>query len=214
MNSSSVGRRGRLPTADKAGREGVVLQAALDELQNNGYERLTMLAVAKRANCSKQTLYSWFNNKEGLLTTLIEKNADETIAKLESAFDTDREPTEVLAGFCIGLISLLTSTQSIALNHAAMLSPELAKILLKSGRYRVGPIVERYFRKLSKAGVLKKTDAKKAFSTLYGLAISDVQIRVLLGEPAPKRASIEMMASHAVSEFMLIMGSNNNIKQS
>jgi len=84
-----------------------VLKAALTELQTVGYEKLTMLKVAKRAHCSKETLYAWFENKQGLLAALIQQSADESIAGLESAFESDIDPSTILVGFCQSLIGCL-----------------------------------------------------------------------------------------------------------
>ncbi len=43
-----------------------VLEAALRLLVEEG-DALTMNAVARRASCSKETLYKWFGDRDGLL---------------------------------------------------------------------------------------------------------------------------------------------------
>lgn len=207
MTSGKANSPGRLPISEKKARQTAVLKAALRELQVSGYNGLTMQKVAKRAKCSKETLYAWYENKQGLLTKLIEQNADEAAANLEVAFESNAKPELVLQGFCIGLITLLSSKQSVTLNHAAMASPELAKILLRSGRYRAGPIVKQYLEKLMVDGDLKKTNSEEAFTLLYGLAVRDVQIRVLLGERAPTKSEIESMCERAVDLFFKLSGS-------
>ena len=47
-------------------RQQAVLTAALDLLVEAG-DGLTMTAVARRASCSKETLYKWFGDRGGLL---------------------------------------------------------------------------------------------------------------------------------------------------
>ena len=51
-------------------RQQAVLTAALDLLVENG-DGLTMTAVARRASCSKETLYKWFGDRDGLLTATV-----------------------------------------------------------------------------------------------------------------------------------------------
>jgi len=55
-------------------RQQVVLTAALDLLVEAG-DGLTMTAVARRASCSKETLYKWFGDREGLLTATVQWQA-------------------------------------------------------------------------------------------------------------------------------------------
>src|SRR5690554_7812818 len=55
-------------------RQQVVLTAALDLLVEGG-DALTMTAVARRASCSKETLYKWFGDRDGLLTATVQWQA-------------------------------------------------------------------------------------------------------------------------------------------
>ena len=51
-----------------------VLDAALELMVEQG-DRLTMTAVARRASCSKETLYKWFGDRDGLLTATVQWQA-------------------------------------------------------------------------------------------------------------------------------------------
>ena len=55
-------------------RQQQVLTAALELLVEEG-DRLTMTAVARRASCSKETLYKWFGDRDGLLTATVQWQA-------------------------------------------------------------------------------------------------------------------------------------------
>lgn len=204
-SKSSAGRRGRPRQGEREQRRQRVLQAAHDELVENGYENLTMLGVASRAGASKETLYSWFGNREGLFSALITQNADASAERVRAALAGGDDPRQTLVGYSTGLLTLLTGDGSIALNRAAMTSPKLAKILLESGRFRVGPIVEEYLDRLQAEGVIRKTDSADAFVLLYGLVVQDVQIRVLLGEEPPSRSAIGQRAKVAVDRFLELM---------
>lgn len=180
------------------------MDAAIAELIEKGFDKVTMLGVAKRSGSSKETLYSWFGNREGLFAALIERNGEAAAHRVSAALLVDDDPRDVLTSFGTGLLRLLTGPESVALNRAAMSAPELSKLLLDGGRKRVGPIVEAYLVELNNAGVLKIDDASAAFKTLYGLVVQDAQIRVLLGDPPPKPAHAKRQAALAVDRFFEI----------
>lgn len=183
-----------------------VLEAAFEELQESGYEGVTMLRIAQRAGASKETLYNWFGNREGLFSALITRNGDQVALDVEKALAGRGSAKRTLIAFCGSLLTLLTSRQAIALNRAAMNSPELAKLLLNSGRLRVGPIVEQYLQTLQDEGLLRIHDSAGAFSVLYGLVIRDSQIRVLLGESPLSSVEISTRAKSAVADFLRLYG--------
>ena len=204
MATATGSRRGRPRAGERAEREQRIVAAALEELIEHGYERVTMLGVASRAGASKETLYSWFGSKEGLFAALIKDNADRSAQRIEQALAGDDDPVDTLTGYAAGLLTLLTSPGSVALNRAAMSSPELADVLLAHGRHRVGPLVEAFLARLSNEGVLSITDPAHAFELLYGLVMQDTQIRVLLGEPPPTPQAVATRASTAVEHFLAL----------
>lgn len=200
----SVRRRGRPPAAERALRRDAALDAALAEIQDNGFERLTMSAVAARAGSSKESLYVWFGNKEGLVAELIRRQSARTNTAVESALTTNQPVHEVLVGIATNLLNVLLGDTSLALNRAAMSSPTLAGILLQQGRHTTGPLIERYLARLHQEGLIQIDDPAEAFCLFYGLAIQDSQIRALLGEPPPDAAARSRMARSAVIRFIAL----------
>lgn len=200
--NGGASRRGRPRADERAQRRQRVIDAAFEELIEHGYEKLTMLGIARRAGASKETLYTWFGNRDGLFAALIEANADASAERVTAALEGDANPRDTLVGYATGLLTLLTSPQSVALNRASMSSPDLAEILLRSGRHRIGPIVEAYLARLIDTGTLATIDPAEAFRLLYGLVIQDTQIRVLLGEPPPRPKAIRTRAETAVARFL------------
>lgn len=207
VDSTDTSRRGRPRAGEREAREQAIAQAAMAELIEHGFDGVTMLKVAKRAGASKETLYSWFGNREGLFAALITNNADTTAANVERALQQGGSPEHVLTSFAVGLLRLLTGEESVALNRAAMSSPELSQLLLTSGRHRVGPLVEEYLGELGRDGTLRIDDPADSFTLLYGLIVEDVQIRVLLGDDPPDLATIERHAARAVQRFFVLCGS-------
>jgi AcrR family transcriptional regulator len=200
-------RRGRPPEAERAQRRDAALDAALSLISTDGYERLTMAAIAGRAGSSKESLYAWFGSKEGLVGELIRRQSARTNAAVRAALDDgggDANPRDVLLAIATGLLGLLLGEASLALNRAAMSSPSLASVLLEHGRHTTGPLVERYLARLHADGVLVAADSAAAFSLFYGLVVQDAQIRALLGEPSPSLGNQRRAAETAVDRFLAL----------
>jgi AcrR family transcriptional regulator len=204
---SAPSRRGRPADGEQEERRQRVLDAAFAELIERGADKVTMLAIARRAGASKETLYSWFGNREGLFRAMIIENADATSEGVRRALGGDTDPQHTLAAFGRGLLGLLTDERSVALNRASMVNLALAADLLEHGRHRVGPIVEDYLAGLDGSGGMRVPDPAAAFTTFYGLLIRDTQIRVLLGEPAPTAEQIGARADEAARQFVELIRS-------
>ena len=82
-----------------------IANAAYALLEERGYGGMSMLAVAKRARASNETLYRWFGDKTGLFRALIEINARSVTERLDNAPGDD--PREALAA--LGAISGLSA---------------------------------------------------------------------------------------------------------
>lgn len=204
MTETTTSRRGRPRAGERERREQQVVSAALEELIERGYERVTMLGVASRAGASKETLYNWFGDKEGLFGALIRANADQTLQRLQEALSQDAPHRATLVDFATGLLQMLTGPASVALNRAAMSSPTLAEVLLSQGRRRAGPVVEQYLSRLVDEGHIAIEDPAAAFELLYGLVVRDTQIQTLLGATPPDTAQIRRQAEDAVDYFLLL----------
>src|SRR3954464_15866632 len=123
-------------------RQQVVLTAALDLLVENG-EGLTMTAVARRASCSKETLYKWFGDRDGLLTATVQWQAAKVTV---GAVDRPRLELGSLAArleeFAANWLSVISTKTSIALNrmavsHAGSDKRDLGAIVLENGRFAI-----------------------------------------------------------------------------
>src|SRR5688500_1482250 len=113
---TSQTRRGRPRTGEQAARRQAAHYPAIAELVPGGVEGTTMQAVAARAGCSKESLYAWFSNRDGLLAALIERQAEQTNVAVAAALDRPAEPRTMLTVVAENLLRLLTSDASLALN--------------------------------------------------------------------------------------------------
>jgi AcrR family transcriptional regulator len=193
-------------------RQKSVLDAALAAMVAEG-DALTMNSVSKRAACSKETLYKWFGDRDGLLTATVRWQASKVHAPVIDRARLDRPAlTATLEQFAREWLTVISSETSIALNrmavsHAASGKTSLGSIVLKNGRQAMGRRLEPVLEAAREAGLMNIPNLDAAFRTFFGLVLRDVQIRLLLGDKiklgAPKIAS---EARQATQQFMALYG--------
>jgi AcrR family transcriptional regulator len=177
-------------SADDSGftrRQQEVLDVVLRLLVESG-DKLTMAAVARRANCSKETLYKWFGDREGLLTATVRWQASRVKVAPLAAGHLDIEALgRRLEEFATSWLTTIASETSLALNRVAIASGgrdsrALGRIVLDNGRFAMGRRLKPVLEAGKAAGLLAFDDAETAFRTFFGLVGRDVQVRLLLGD--------------------------------
>jgi AcrR family transcriptional regulator len=193
-------------------RQEEVLDAVLDLLAE-GRDALTMSAVARRARCSKETLYKWFGDRDGLLTATVRWQASKVRA---GSYDNERLDTSALRAsleaFAVNWLKVVSSRTSIALNrvaigHAGSGKSNLGEIVLANGRFAIGERLKPLLEAARDARLLAFEDTETAFRTFFGLIGRDVQIRLLLGDKLRlTEADIARDAACATQQFLLLHG--------
>lgn len=169
-----------------------VLDAVLRLLVEKG-DALTMTAVARRASCSKETLYKWFGDRDGLLAATVQWQAARVrVAPVDRAGLDAATLTARLEEFAVNWLTVISSQTSIALNRVAIGraasgktaagDSSLGAIVLENGRFAMGRRLKPVLEAGRAAGLLAFDDAEIAFRTFFGLIARDIQIRLLLGD--------------------------------
>jgi AcrR family transcriptional regulator len=200
------------PTA----RQQAVLDAVLGLMVEKG-DHLTMTAVARRASCSKETLYKWFGDRDGLLTATVQWQASKV-----RAGNYDRQTLNAfglrdsLARFAANWLGVISSSTSVALNRIAISQAgsragNLGAIVLANGRFAIGERLKPVLDAGREAGLLAYDDTETAFRSFLGLVGRDVQIRLLLGDALTLgQAEIERDAERATQQFLTLYGTAKN----
>jgi AcrR family transcriptional regulator len=193
-------------------RQQAVLDAVLGLMVEDG-EQVTMDAVARRASCSKETLYKWFGDRDGLLTATVRWQASRVHAGHDAAQVLDGATLrERLQDFAVTWLEVITGPTSVALNriaiaHAGSRKSNLGGIVLANGRFAIGERVKPVLEAGRAAGLLAFADSETAFRTFFGLVGRDIQIRLLLGETLDlDGAEIRRDAGRAVEQFLALYG--------
>ncbi|WP_406872111.1 TetR/AcrR family transcriptional regulator [Aminobacter sp. P9b] len=205
---------GEGPTA----RQQDVLDAVLRLLVEEG-DRLTMTAVARRASCSKETLYKWFGDRDGLLTATVQWQASKVRVPPVDRKGLDLGSlTASLERFASDWLRVISSDTSVALNrvavvHAGSDKRDLGAIVLERGRFALGRRLKPVLEAGREAGLLEFDDAEEAFRTFFGLVARDVQIRLLLGDRLELTdAGIDGDAARATQQFLALHGAKTGPK--
>ena len=187
-------------------RENAIADAAYAVLAEKGFAGTSMLAVARRAKASNETMYRWYGDKLGLFRALIVANAADVKALLEQSFTTDQAPLDVLSDVGPVLLGLLVSDRAIALNRAAAAdaSGALGEVLTQAGRETIAPLVADVIRR---ALEVQNVQATRDDVALYlDLLVGDLQIRRAIGALGPlSKQDIQDRADLALVRFRALM---------
>ncbi len=152
-----------------------ILQGAVQVFLRSGYAGTSMDQVAAEAGVSKQTIYSHFQDKEGLFKALMERL---TIRRFQAAFSDEAlsgEPKVLLRQFAEIYLTKIADDNYIALFRLIFSEsfrfPELAKLygqtVIQQGRL----FVADYFRRHPELGF---TDPEAIAQVFVGSLVSYV----------------------------------------
>lgn len=153
--ASKADRRTRL-TAD---REGEILKATLELLEESGYQGLTMPAVASRARCSTATIYRQWDGKSGLVIAALRAQRTGPPPGLD---------TGSLRGDLVALISDLADIAEselalmAALAHASLRDQSLADAIRAEFSAPTGSPLDRAIeRAVERGDILPTAEARR-----------------------------------------------------
>lgn len=194
-------------------RQSAVLQSALNLLVRGGDKALTTAGVAKAANCSKESLYKWFGDRDGMLAAVISFQASKVRATTAGQAPRDADAfRDHLIRFAQDLLDVLSGDVSLALNRLAIgqagnQDAHLGLLVLARGRRMIGQRASALLETGRQLGFLAYGDPEEAYQTLYGLTVRDLHVRQLLGENLPDaEQDFENQAATAIDKFFRLYG--------
>lgn len=166
-------------------RRAEIEDTAFELLAKKGYKATSMLAVARAAKASNETLYNWYGNKQALFQAMVERNAQTARDTLKEALAADAPLAETLPKLGPTLLRLVTSERAIALNRAAAGdvhdTATLGPTIAKGGRDTILPLLAKLIAR-DHPGVTDPADLAEAY---IDLLIGDLQIRRAIGTLSP-----------------------------
>jgi AcrR family transcriptional regulator len=192
---------------NKLSRQDKIEQAAYAVLEAKGYAGASMLAIAKAARASNETLYNWYGDKTGLFRALVLRNAEQVRLQLEAGLSGDQRPLEVLQALGPLLLALLVSPRAVQLNRAAAADPtgELGSVISERGREAIAPLIGQVLERARAEGDLQFESTGEAVVLYLNLLVGDLQIRRVIGrEPPMDGTAINRRAGQAFRQFVTL----------
>ncbi|MBA5777758.1 TetR/AcrR family transcriptional regulator [Stappia sp. F7233] len=188
-------------------RQGEVLAEALHLLVQGGERALTTAGLARAANCSKESLYKWFGDRDSLLAAVVAYQASKVRIEDAAPAGSRDEFRARLVTFAEDLLTVLAGDTSLALNrlaisHASREGAPLGRLLLERGRKRISARAKALLEAGRRQRYLAFDDTEEAWQTLYGLIVGDLHGRLLLGDrPREDEADFHMRSVAAIDRF-------------
>jgi TetR/AcrR family transcriptional regulator, mexJK operon transcriptional repressor len=184
-----------------------ILVAARDVFLEEGFGNATMLAVARRARASKETLYGLYGSKEKLFVAII-REASCGLARTLVCPDAAC-PREALTDFARRYMDMVTTGSGIALIRVAVAEvgrfPELGRIMVEQGFEPIRTVLANYMQAAGARGDLAIEDPRAAASMFISILKSDWFLwRLLDAVPPPSAEEIDAVAARSVNAFLKI----------
>lgn len=127
-----------------------ILQGAMQVFLSQGYASTSMDRVAAAAGVSKQTIYSYFQDKQGLFTALIERVTIDRMQHIFRAEELSDEP-ELLRYFAESFLQKMANPEFLSLLRIIISEsarfPELANLYTRTVIQRGRSILTDYFQR-------------------------------------------------------------------
>jgi AcrR family transcriptional regulator len=193
-------------------RQNAVLEYALKLLVEGGEKALTTAGIARAANCSKESLYKWFGDRDGMLAAMIAYQSSKVRTPASRHGVPSLEDfTHNLRTFAVDLLTVLGGEVSLALNRLAIGqagpgNAGLGHLLIEQGRNPIELRARGLLELGRRHGYLAFSDTRQAFETLYGLVVRDAHLRYLLGDKPDNEHELSARAELAVDQFFRLYG--------
>lgn len=182
-----------------------ILKAACRLFLRNGYNYTNMDSIAEEAGVSKQTVYSYFTNKDILFSKMVEMEC--TRYKLpEKLLSEALPPKETLLGFGYAISDMVASPRGIAIYRLVVAEaerhPHIARLYYESGPLCFIQAIAGYLKQQDKCGTFCIDDPLRAATYFFSMVKGLLQMRLQLKiKPAPSKQEISVHLRHAVEQF-------------
>lgn len=197
------------------GKAAVILQAATRLFLKHGYSSTTMDAIASHARLTKQTVYSYFKNKDVLFKQMITSLCEGQAFSAASKAEQDTPPETILFHMGMDLLNLMTSPDVLAATRLVIAEsdrhPKLAKLYYESGTQRLVQVVSDFLDEQNRRGVFSISNTLSAASYFLSMLKGQYYLRMILRiKPTPSPALKAAHVRESVKVFLQIYGGKNS----
>ena len=188
-----------------------ILDAATAVFLEHGYAGATIELVVARAGASKATIYSFFGDKEGLFTALIDERAERILAGFADVEIGTVDVRTALAEIARQYMAVAMSPDAIGLYRLVLAEgprfPDLVRRLYRVGHDRVAAGVAEALRAWADRGRISADEPDRLATQLLDIVRGDLHLRTVAGLPPDDLAqAIESNIDHGVRTFWRAVG--------
>jgi AcrR family transcriptional regulator len=181
-----------------------LIEAAENIFLAKGYHAATMSEVAQAAGMSKKTVYTMIESKAELFGALLAHH--QSLLKFPEA-EPNATVHDILTSNLLSLARFLLSPGQIAILRLIMAeythSPDLGRIFLRSRVTKAKHKLESCLLDIAKNQACTGADAKELSAMLFGMAIGEFHLGVLIGfRSTPSKQILETRIRRAVDIFV------------
>ncbi|MDY0884542.1 TetR/AcrR family transcriptional regulator [Dongia soli] len=199
--------RGRPPARSEEENRRLVVQAAAQEFQANGYANTCIDKIAARAGVSTRTIYQLVSNKAELFGAFIADRAGSFILTVDEA-QLDQLPlVEALTRILTNYGKLTLAPETIAIMRLVTAEsgrfPEIGRAFYDQAVTKINDVMEAWLVHHQERGAIKLDNPRAAVGMLRGMMLMDPQRDILLGQQdIPTEAEIERRARACATLFL------------
>ena len=190
-----------------------IIAAATTLFLKQGYSKTTMDQVAKYANVTKQTVYSYFGDKDTLFSAMITSQClKHTPTDVILSSDAPFEELMFKIGF--GFLQMITSDEGLATTRLVMSEaerrPKIAALFYKTGPQQMNKILTDFLTLQNRTGLLKIQNTESAASYFFSMLKGRYHLRMALKiRPLPTKRELKEHTRETVRVFLKIYGGDN-----
>ena len=191
IQNHHVPRRGRGRPQVRSDQEtrAIILDAADQEFQANGYEATSMAGVAERAGVSTKTLYRLIPTKAELLATVVSERIGQFALESDLTALDSMDAAMALERLLINFGTLSLDPRVVGMTRLVLgecrAFPEIGAAFYEKAILRTSRAMEKALHRLCDRGLIALDDPAEAVSMLRGMMVMEPQRAAMLGQRDP-----------------------------
>lgn len=184
-----------------------ILMAAAELFLEQGYEPVSMDAIAAKADVSKRTVYSYFDSKSVLFSSILIAHCNSMGGIALPDHAAGHEPRKVLTEFGRVFLRMITSPRAVAMQRVIFREverlPEVGRVFFQNGPQRHIAKLSEYLKQAGAEGRLKIDDPTGAAFLFMSIVKAPFHLQQLCGliDHVPP-AAIDNAVKRAVDFFL------------
>ena len=183
-----------------------IMKSACRLFLKNGYTHTSMDAVALDAKVSKQTVYTYFTNKDVLFCQMIEDLCNAHSPPESILEDPSLTHEQALLKIGQGFMEIITSQRGIAIHRLLMTQanrhPRVAQLFFESGPVKMQRLLTNYLEKQVEAGAMAIENVDHAASYFFAMLKGWHHMRLILRiKPLPTKKELDAHVKETVAGF-------------